>query len=244
MWMSDRLSCDQVDAEFVIPRYVAGTLSPPEGAAFEEHLLTCERCQQALTLAVAIRGALPKAKGGRTRDVPWFGLSLATLAVAAALAMVVLLPRDRVPESMQALGGLTQPPVYLGVSVRQAPSQPDSLFADAMAAYAMGDYTVAAAELPRAIAAGADAVPAQFFAGASLLMIDRPTDAVEAFRSVIAAGDTPYLAEARYYLAKALLRLGQTDEALRELRTAAADGAEISGEARALADSVEAVAGR
>jgi hypothetical protein len=243
MWMIDRLSCDQVDAEFVIPRYVAGTLSPAESAAFEEHLLTCAACQQALTVAVAIREALPKVTVGRTRRIPWFGLSLTTLA-AAARAVVVLLPRDQVPDTIRALGGLTQPPVYLGVAVRQAASRSDSLFEAAMAEYVTGDFAAAAEGLSRALAAGADTVPVQFFAGASLLMTDRPADAAEAFRSVINGGDTPYLAEARYYLAKALLRLGQTDAALRELRAAAADTMEIAGEARALADSVEAAAGR
>jgi hypothetical protein len=83
----------------------------------------------------------------------------------------------------------------------------------------------------------------QFFAGASLLMTDRPADAAEAFHGVIRGGDTPYLTEARYYLAKALLRLGRADEALRELRAAASGMTEIAAEARALADSVEAVVG-
>jgi len=241
--MSDRLSCDEVGAGFVIERYVAGTLSESETATFEAHLLTCERCQQEIPLAVAIREALPQAKEGRTRRPPWFGTSMITVAAAAVLASVLLLSRDRVPDALTDLGRVTQPPVYLGVAVRQESSQSDSLFDEAMAAYVTDDFAAAAAGLRRALAAGADAVPVQFFAGASLLMTDRPADAAEAFRSVIRGGDTPYAAEARYYLAKALLRLGRADEALRELRAVVGGTAEIAGQARALADSMEAVVG-
>jgi anti-sigma factor RsiW len=238
--MNDRTSCDEVGAGFVIDRYVAGTLSESETAAFEAHLLTCERCQQDIPLAVAIREAVPELKEGRTRRLPWFGPSIITLAAAAALTGVLLLSRDQVPDALTDLGRVTQPPVYLGVAVRQTPSRSDSLFDEAMAAYVTGDFATAATGLPRALAAGADTVPVQFFAGASLLMTDGPAEAAEAFRSVIRGGDTPYSAEARYYLAKALLRLGRTDEARSELRRIAESASEIAGQARALADSIEA----
>lgn len=243
--MSERLSCQVVDDGSVVARYVAGTLPDPETAAFEEHLLTCERCQREVHLAVAIREAVPESRGaavgsGRRR---WLGPSLITLAAAAVLAGVIVVSRDRVPHAALGLGQVTQPPVYLGVPVRQVPSQGDSLFGAAMAAYAVGDFDRAAAELPRALAAGADTVPVQFFAGASLLMSERPEDAAEAFRAVIRGGDTPYLAESHYYLAKALLRLGHVAEARRELAAAAGSGSEIADAARALDDSLAAAIG-
>lgn len=239
--MSDNLSCEAVRADSFFERYVAGTLAESETAALEEHLLTCERCQTEIRLAVAIREALPEVKESQPWRLRWLGTSLITVAAAAALAGVLLISRDRVPDELTDLGRVTQPPVYLGVAVRQEPSQADSLFSEAMAAYMTGEFAAAAVGLSQALAAGADTVPVEFFAGASLLMTDRPADAVAAFRNVIGSGDTPYLAEARYYLAKALLRLGRADEALRELRLAADGTAEIGHEARALADSVAAV---
>lgn len=108
--MSDRLSCDEVGAGFVIERYVAGTLSEPETGAFEEHLLTCERCQQEIPLAVAIREALPAVKAGRTRRPAWFRTSTITVAAAAVLAGVLLISRDRVPDVSGNLGRATQEP--------------------------------------------------------------------------------------------------------------------------------------
>ena len=60
---------------------------------------------------------------------------------------------------------------------------------------------------------------------------------------VIALGDTPYRAEAAYYRAKALLRAGDADAALRELEIAVADVGVIGEQAAALADSVR-TAGR
>jgi len=58
------------------------------------------------------------------------------------------------------------------------------------------------------------------------------------YESVIALGDSPYLAEARYYLAKALLRSGDTEAALRELRAVPAADTAVAASASALADSV------
>ncbi len=243
--MSERLSCQTVSDGSFVARYVAGTLPDPETTAFEEHLLICERCQGDVHLAVAIREALPDSQGAAARSPwpRWLGPSVMTLAAAAVLAGVILVSRDRVPDAVVRLGEVAQPPVYLGVAVRQDPSQGDSLFGAAMAAYAVGDFARAAAELPRALAAGADTVPVQFFAGASLLMSERPEDAAEAFRAVIRGGDTPYFAESHYYLAKALLRLGHVAEARRELAAAAGSGSEIADAARALDDSVAAAIG-
>jgi len=243
--MSERLSCQAVGAGSVVARYVAGTLPEPDTAAFEEHLLTCAGCQRDVQLAVAIREAIPDSQGAaaRSRWPRWLGPSVITLAAAAVLAGVIVVSRDRVPDAVVRLGDVAQPPVYLGVAVRQNPTQGDSLFGVAMAAYAVGDFARAAADLPRALAAGADTVPVQFFAGASLLMSEHLEDAAEAFRTVIRGGDTPYLAESHYYLAKALLRLGRVAEARRELAAAAGSSSEIADAAGALDDSIAAAIG-
>ena len=53
-----RRMCDSDVAEFVIEGYVSGSLSESETAAFEEHLLVCDRCQHEVVLAVAVREAI------------------------------------------------------------------------------------------------------------------------------------------------------------------------------------------
>ena len=242
-----RALCDEFVAGFVIERYVAGKLPESETEAFEEHLLVCDRCQEELMLAVAVREALPEGEADdeplAVRRLPWRGVTVGLTLAAAAVATILILPIDRVSGPIAELGRVTQPPIYLGVPVRQAPARPDSVFNAAMSAYAMGDYSEAVAGLEAALAAGADPAPRQFFRGASLLMLDEPERAAEAFEAVIAAGESPYFSEAHYYLAKSFLRLGDTDGALAQLNTAGAGEIEIAALARALADSVTALSG-
>jgi TolA-binding protein len=245
--INNRSSCDEIVADFVIERYAAGQLPEAETAAFEEHLLTCDRCQSELTLAVAVREALPEAEAAEQDEepavpsrLPWRGVGMGLTLAAAAAVVLLVLPRDRVSNQIAELGRVTQPPVYFGVPVRQAPARPDSVFGAAMSTYLSADYVGAVAGLEAALAAGGDPAPAQFFRGASFLMLDQPAEAEQAFSAVIDAGDSPYLAEAHFYRAKALLSQGRVDEAQVDLEATSESDGEIAASARTLADSVEA----
>ena len=242
-----RALCDDFVARFVMERYVAGKLPESETQAFEEHLLVCDRCQEELRLAAAVREALPAGEEADdeplvVRRLPWRGVTAGLILAAAAVAAILILPIDRVAGPIAELGRVTQPPIYLGVPVRQAPARPDSVFDAAMSAYSAGDYFGATASLEDALAAGVDPAPAHFFRGASLLMLDRDRDAAGAFEAVIAAGESPYLAEAHFYLAKALLRMGDANGALVQLASSSGGDSEIAALSRALADSVTALA--
>lgn len=228
--------CDEIREQGIAERYAAGTLPEAEAAAFEQHYLTCARCQADVRLAAAIRNA----PAGSRRRISMLPVGLA-LAVAAGLMAVVLLGPWRRAADLVRLGGIAEAPVYLGVQVRGAQSPADSLFDRAMAHYELRQYEAAAAGLRSALAAGVDAAPALFFQAASLLALGRDEDAARGFSSVIASGDTPYLPEARYYLAKALLRLGRGREAMTQLRQVAG-GSAVGPRASALADSVERLA--
>lgn len=258
--MNDRskvLDCESIAAELVLERYVAGTLPAEETRTLEEHLIDCERCQRELALGVAVRDAfgVPAAGGSesdgeghriapgrRGRRRGWIGAAGAGLAAAAVAAFLLFRP-SALSRELATLGGVSQPPVYLGIPVRAEPAPWETAFGEAMARYAEADFRAAAAGLEQAIQAGVPPVPAEFFRGASLLMLDRPAAASEALAAVISAGGSPYLAEAHFYRAKALLRLGRGEDALVELRAAASEGGEIGAAAAALADSVEAVVG-
>ncbi len=253
--MTDNMTCEVVAGAAMVERYVAATLPDSELEEFEVHLVTCQVCQDEVVQAVAIRESLrdlkrEEAERGvsvhdpknpsppRFSSIPlkvW--LPVATAAVVAGL---VFFGPDRVPEAVSELGRVTQPPVYLGVSVRQEPASADSLFDGAMLLYLTDEFGAAATSLEEALEAGTDPIPAQFFLGASLLMLDHPLDAAEAFGIVIDLGTSPYLAESHYYRAKALLRLGEVGPALSDLRATAAIQGEISALAEALADSLEA----
>ena len=243
--MMQSLGCAEFASGGFIERYLAQKLTTEEQEAFEAHFLTCDRCQDSLRLGAGIRSALRTAPPRRLRrPVLIWGGGLG-LAAAAGLAAVLLTTAKPAAEPLARLGELVQAPLYLGIPVRGGqPVAPDSLFDAAMQEYTGEQYGEAAEGLRAALAAGVDPAPAEFFLASSLLMTGKASEAASGYAKVIALGDTPYLVEAHFYRAKALLRLGQAAAALAELRQAAGLGGVIGGYARALGDSVERVAPR
>ena len=243
--MTPTLNCEAVADRGLVERYLANRLSDAELEGFETHFLTCDRCQQAIMLGATIRTAWPQVRPAppRRRWIAWgAGVGLA----AAVVLLAVLSPGPSRPSGRVArLGELVQAPIYLGIPVRAGPAgAADSLFETAMTAYVSERFDQAVPALRVALAAGVDPAPAEFFLGSSLLMTKHAAEAAAEFAKVIALGDTPYLAEAHFYRAKALLRLGRTAEARAELGDATRLGGVIGGYARALADSVERASSR
>lgn len=162
--------------------------------------------------------------------------------LAAASVVGVALWSASTPSPYADLGRVIEPPIYLGVPVRERDRSGDSLFAAAMTAYAERRFDEAASVLDHAVAAGVDSVPAIFFHASSQLMLGQHRAAADGFARVLAMGESPYRGEAAYLRAKALLREGRAEEALAML--AAAGGARtmpgLARSARALADSVDA----
>lgn len=233
--MTKPLSCAEVRDEALVERYAARLLDETESARFEIHLLTCAACQADVKLAAAIRATRGVAFPAR-RIAWWSGIA----ATAAVVALALAWPRP--DPAVMRLGEVSAAPVYDGVPVRSASGQRgDSLFAAAMMAYGARDYVGAERRLVAALAAGVDAAPAEFFRGASLMMQDRARAAAAAYRRVIGLGPTPYLAEARWYLAKCLLRDGRRTEALEELAQLENAGDSVGALARALADTIRAL---
>jgi len=54
----NELTCLEVEEEGLVGRYLAGRLGPDPAARFEAHYLTCDNCQTALQVAVALRAEL------------------------------------------------------------------------------------------------------------------------------------------------------------------------------------------
>ena len=241
--MTQTLACRDYEEMAFVERYLLKRLSPAEQEAFETHFLTCESCQKAIELGIAIRRTLPPVEAVPSRR-SWVTLGAGLgLAAAAGLAAVLLLPSTRASAEVTRLGAVGQAPLYLGVPVRaDQPASADSLFGKAMAAYASEDYSEAVPALRASLRAGVDSAPAEFFLAASLLMSGEEEDAAAGFGRVIALGDTPYRPEAHFYRAKALLRLNRAAEALTDLQSAAALEGVVATHARALADSVQRVA--
>ena len=225
-------------------RYAAGLLDSTDAAAFEEHLLLCERCQTEVRLTVGVRRIVREAPAiSSGRRARWIvGVSA---LLAAGIAAFLIVPGG-VSRKVSALGQVKEPPAYIGMSVRALPQRGDSLFEAAMLAYVARRYDVAAAGLRAALAAGVDTVPAEFFIASAELMAGHPREAAVVYGRVIAAGTaaTAYLPEAHLYRARAFLRMGRTADALAELAAVSRDDAVNGPVASALADSVTQVTRR
>ena len=239
-------TCDEHIRLTNAERYASQRMTVEEAETFEDHFVTCAECQAEVRFVSAVAGSF----GGAAEPAPALSRTrrrglVGGVALALAAGLVALMiSRSQPRGELVALGGVREPPVYLGVPVRSQGARSDSVFNAAMDAYARREFPVAAAGLRATLALDPGSVPAQFFLATSLLLDDHPRDAVDAFGRVLARGDTPYRAEARYYRAKALLRMGRGDDARADLAALTrADGAAFEM-AAALADSVARLRGR
>jgi len=243
--VNEETTCSIVDRPAIAEQYVAGRMTEAERIAFEDHFVTCAECQREVRLAAAVRTALGEPGSAKESAPPrrrahvgrWIGAGLAVAASIAAFAIVRMQPSS----AYAALGGVLEPPAYLGVAVRGTPGRADSIFERAMNDYASRNYTAAAAGLRAALAAGQDSVPTEFFLGASLLMSNDAREAAAMFGRVVERGDTPYLDEAQLYEAKALLRLGRGREARDVLARHKPSDPVLAGIFSALSDSIARV---
>lgn len=228
----------------MVAAYLDGGLSPSATAVVESHLEECATCRAEV---VQVRHIVRPARSRRT-------IYLSAFAAAAALLLIVVsrigsgpgdaarVPSDAIQRQLRELGRVVQAPVYLGVSVRAASEQGTQRFVAGMRAYSAARYDTAVTELRAARLAGVNGPAAAFFLAASQLCLGDAAEAAEAFAGVIALGQTQYLSEAHYYRAKALLQLGQFDNAVAELEQSASSGNEsVQVIARSLRDSVRAL---
>ena len=106
--MEHKRNCDAITDRALIEGYVAGRLGEADTEAFESHYLTCERCQNELRLALAIREALPEVReaGLLAPAEPVVGVisrrfrgrTAAALAAAAVLAGLLLVRPSKLDE--------------------------------------------------------------------------------------------------------------------------------------------------
>ena len=234
-------SCDTFEQNGIVARYVAGKATSAEARSFEDHYVECSDCFDKLALASGIRAELRALPVDVVPLQPRRGRRFPGLIIGVGLAAVlsgVLLVRNAADARIEALGAVSEPPAYGGVAVRANDSPADQQFDLGMAAYQAGRYREASTHLNAALEAGIDPLPTEFFLGASMLLLNEPSAAVPWLQRVLGHGDSPYRAEAHYYLAKSLLRLRHAEEALSHLNAAAIEAAPIAARARALADSL------
>jgi Flp pilus assembly protein TadD len=86
-----------------------------------------------------------------------------------------------------------------------------------MTQYARGDYRGAITGLRAAARLDPDAAHAAFFLGISCVLSGQHDEGIRALRQTIQLGDSPFLEEAHFYLAKALLQRNDSVSARQEL---------------------------
>jgi tetratricopeptide (TPR) repeat protein len=98
------------------------------------------------------------------------------------------------------------PPRYEPLTFRGAPDEAAARFERGMQQYRKAEYRGAVTDLGAAAALDPDAPHSRFFLGISHLMLGDDTAAIDSLRATVALGDSAYLEEAHWYLAKAFLR--------------------------------------
>lgn len=136
------------------------------------------------------------------------------------------------PSELQLLARV-DPPRYTATNLRSSASDRDEKFRAAMTKYAAGDYAAAANDLR-----GVDTAAARFYLSIADLMTGVVEEPVTMLRSIDEMGETPYLEQARFFLAKALLANHDIAGATKALEQTIALKGDRETEARELLERV------
>jgi hypothetical protein len=137
-----------------------------------------------------------------------------------------------------------QPPPYQPLKLRGLADEATTRFLSGMEHYRKADYGAAVKDLRAAAALDSEASHIRFFLAISQLMVGQDAAGIEGLRVTIALGDSPYLEEAHFYLAKALLRQKNVNAAQTELKTVVTLKGMRSREAQQLLNDIERIGTR
>jgi TolA-binding protein len=249
------VTCQDVERGNIAEEYLLGRLPEEAASEFEAHYFGCPACLARVELLEGARtqlegSAAERPAGNRFRRV------IPALAAAAVLVLTagVIRQFSRVPESAPVTApapnielpappaddqaargpdlrapGAIQPPRFDPPRLRESPTASRRTFLQAMEHYQRGEWQGALAGLETAAQQDPKAAPAHFFLGVCSLQLDRNADAVRHFANVVKLGESPYLEDAHFFLAKAHIRAGDLASAGRELQTVIA----LDGDRRA-----------
>ncbi|HMB70580.1 MAG TPA: zf-HC2 domain-containing protein [bacterium] len=203
-----------------------------EGAAAEPaeraHLESCPACREELEwMRSPVPSAAPEAGGERTRRlwIPW------TLATAAALAAVVMLPDGPAFDPADLAD-----PQPLSVPTARSPADRPAALTRGLEAYRAGDWAVAADSLAAALRHHPEDQEVALYLASAELLGGRAAAAAARLEPLTGSADRILREEATWMLIHADLARGRTDRARSGLQTLA-DGPGAHAEAaRALLD--------
>jgi tetratricopeptide (TPR) repeat protein len=137
-----------------------------------------------------------------------------------------------------------EPPRYEPLTLRGTPDEATARFQRGMEHYRKGDYSRAAEDLRVAADLDPEAAHSRFFLGIAELLLKRENAGIERLQGTIALGDSAYLEEAHFYLAKAFLGRQDPRAAETELKKLIQLGGSRSNEARRLLAQIQKLTGR
>jgi tetratricopeptide (TPR) repeat protein len=138
---------------------------------------------------------------------------------------------------------IVQAPPYTPAVLRGALDETARRFQEAMRLYVRKDYEGAKARLRAAAALDPGAPDIAFFLGICALLTDEPAAAIAELRRTVALGESPYLEEAHFYLAKAHVRRGELTAAASQIEATVRLRGDREQEAREMLQKLESFRG-
>ena len=260
------MNCDQIMTDEIAEKYLLGALSEADKEAFEQHYFVCPRCFEELQTYRALRLELKRTAAAIRAEpaVTRIGWKWAWAAATAVVVLVIgasIWLREKGPStpSVQTLGqqaparqqpvepsvpslselAQVQPLPYVPVTLRGPEDEARRQFRQAMRLYSKGDFQAAIAGLRSASKLDPKAPDISFFLGVCYLLTGRPDTAMNHLRATVRLGDSPYLEDAHFYLAKAYIQKRNLDAARGELRKLIELQGERKKEAQWLVEQIE-----
>ncbi len=243
------MDCNRVERDEIIERYLAGRVGRTEQEEFEAHYFSCPKCLERLQVSRLLQEKLwaegdkiiqqtetPHRAGIRRRAWAFSAAAVVLIAAAGALWWQLGGPgrppsaTREVPSSLAMLARI-EPPSYIPLSLRGAADEAAERFRLAMARYAKGGYGEAIPDLRAAAGLSPERASIRFFLGICLLLTWKTDDGIEELRKTVSLGDSAYLEEAHFYLAKAFLGKGDVGRAKVEFRWVVEKGSSLKEEA-------------
>ena len=267
------MTCEEIEQSDVMEQYLLGRLPPAARDDFDGHLFECDECFERLETFRALRRELAATATARraepvraTRGWIWRWALVPTFATLVIVGVTVWprafppsvpaparparrprraprLRRARLPECRSPSSAACSHPRSNPRSFRGVQDAATARFREGMKHYRDGDYRAAIPGLRAAAQLDPEAAHATFFLGICHGLTGQLEAAIRALRQTIAVGDSPYLEEAHFYLAKALLQNNDPAGARQELaRTIRLRGL-LENEARKLLADAGRIAG-
>lgn len=250
------MDCDRIEREDLAERYLAGKLTQDEQGEFESHCFACPKCREKLQVSRLIQEELgkldtsdmsvaPKKSRFSIRRLAWISaaaLILAAIAVGLLWQWRLLGGRSagpgKIPSSLIALSEF-EPPLYIPRPLRGAVDEAIERFRAGMMLYQEGDYAGAVPALQSAAELNPQGANIRFFLGICFLLSGQTDEGIAELKKTIALGESAYLQEAHFYLAKGLLRQGRVKEARQELKAAVESGGPLGEESARLLNQLQ-----